>query len=98
VTFWTSGVDENSDGRWQWTSSKQPLFFRNWSWYGHNEGRNRLIISGKKSFTWFNDGIKNDKGFFDDYFICETSALQQEIKQLTAYFNSKVIQLNQLLS
>jgi hypothetical protein len=90
AAFWTSGVDENSDGRWQWTSSKQPLLFRNWGAYFHSESRNRLFIFWAKPFTWFNGAIKNEKGLLNDYFICESSALLQEVKHLTAYVNAKV--------
>jgi len=89
ASFWTSGVDENSDGRWQWTSSKQPLFFRNWGSYYHNKGSNRLIISGEKPFTWFNGRTKNEKRPISEYFICESSALQQEMKHVIAFVNSK---------
>ena len=90
ASFKTSGVDENSDGRWQWTSSKQPLFFRNWGLYGHNEERNLLLIEDEKPFVWFNGRIKNENVLLNDYFICESSAPQQEIKHVTAYVNAKV--------
>jgi hypothetical protein len=90
VSFWTSGVDENSDGRWQWTSSKQPLFFRNWFSYGHNDERNRLLISDEIPFTWFNGAIKSETGLINDYFICESSAPEQEMKHLMAHVNAKV--------
>jgi hypothetical protein len=97
--FKTSGVDENSDGRWQWTSSKQPLLFRNWGSYRHNEERNRLLINQEKPFDWFNGRMKNEKGLnYVDYFICESSALQQQIDHVIAYVNAKVIQLNQFHS
>jgi hypothetical protein len=88
--FWTSGVDENSDGRWQWTSSKQSLFFRNWGGYGHYDERNRLLLDGEKPFTWLNGAIKDENGLYIDYFICESSAPQQEMKHLITYVNSKV--------
>ena len=88
--FWTSGVDENLDGRWNWTSSKRPLLFRNWGSYYHGEKKNRLVISRGKPFTWFNYAIWNENGPTSAYFICESIAPEQEIKHVTAYINAKV--------
>ncbi len=87
MSFWTSGFDEDSDGRWQWTSSKQPLLFRKWGWYDHDEERNLLLINKEKPFAWLNAAIKTEKGLD---FICESSAPEQEIKHLMAYGNAKV--------
>jgi hypothetical protein len=94
--FWTSGFDENSDGRWQWMSRRQPLLLRNWDGYDHSGENNRLLISGAKPFAWFNGRIKKDNELLIQYFICESTARQQEIKTLTAYGNAKVLELNQL--
>ena len=88
--FKTSGVRGNSTGQWQWTSSKEPLIFRNWGSYYPGFLKNRLVISKENPFTWFNQEMSDEKGFYSAYFICESSASHQEIKHLTDYLNTKV--------
>jgi hypothetical protein len=80
----------NLAGQWQWTSSKQPLLFRNWASYYPGFLKKQLLISKENPFAWFNHEIKDEKGFYSDYFICESSAPQQEIKHLKANANAKV--------
>jgi Lectin C-type domain len=89
-SFKTSGVRVNPNGQWKWASSKQPLLFRNWGLYKHSDLANQLLIDREKPFTWFNYEIKSENGPYSDYFICESSAPQQEIKQLTVHINAKV--------
>jgi hypothetical protein len=91
--FKTSGVKVHSSGggHWNWTSSNQPLLFRNWGLEVYsNFFKDQLLISKESPFVWFNHNITNEKELFSDYFICESSAPQQEIKHLKANANAKV--------
>jgi hypothetical protein len=66
----------------------KPVYFRNWGWYSHSEFRDKLVILNEKPYFWWTSFYHRQH--YLNYFICEMSYEQQNIKNSAAAKNFMV--------